>query len=48
MRNGLITTEKALADYGVAIDPATFAVDHQRSQRLRAGRAGRPAPEAEP
>ncbi len=40
MRNGLVSAEGARADYGVAIDPATFAVDEGETRTLRAGRVG--------
>jgi N-methylhydantoinase B len=34
--NGLVSADRAKADYGVVIDPATFAVDEKATARLRA------------
>jgi N-methylhydantoinase B len=35
VRNGLVSAEGARADYGVALDPATLAVDEGETARLR-------------
>jgi N-methylhydantoinase B len=35
VRNGLVSLESARRDYGVAIDPATWAVDEAETTRLR-------------
>jgi N-methylhydantoinase B len=39
LRNGLISPDKAERDYAVAADPATLAVDAERTRALRARRA---------
>jgi N-methylhydantoinase B len=41
VRNGLISTEKAQNDYGVAIDSRTLGVDVERTNQLRTRRAAR-------
>ena len=35
IRNGLVSAEKAKKDYGVVIDPASFAVNYQATAELR-------------
>lgn len=37
VRNGFVTVEAAAADYGVVVDPSTFAVDEEATEGLRAG-----------
>jgi N-methylhydantoinase B len=37
VRNGFVSVEAAVRDYGVAVDPTTFAVDLAATGRLRAG-----------
>jgi N-methylhydantoinase B len=39
VRNGFVSAESAAAAYGVVLDPGTFAVDEERTTRLRAVRA---------
>ena len=41
VRNGLVSLQAAQRDYGVAVDPATFEVDQDRTDELRL--AGQPA-----
>ena len=36
VRAGLLDTAQAVALYGVAVDPATFAIDAEATRRLRA------------
>lgn len=38
VRNGFVSPEAALRDYGVQVDPETFAVDDEETRRLRASR----------
>jgi len=38
VRNGIISFEAARRDYGVAVDPATFAVIQDETERLRSSR----------
>lgn len=40
VRNGFVTIERAASEYGVAVDPATFAVDEDATATLRAEQAG--------
>ena len=35
VRDGLVSVENAAADYGVALDSRTFAVDEKRTRELR-------------
>ncbi|HZQ08596.1 MAG TPA: hydantoinase B/oxoprolinase family protein [Anaerolineae bacterium] len=35
VRNGFVTLERARSEYGVAVDPTTFAVDEQATAELR-------------
>lgn len=37
VRNGFVSVEAAAADYGVVVDPSTFAVDEEATEGLRAG-----------
>ena len=37
-RNGFVSPEAALRDYGVRVDPETFAVDAEETRRLRTSR----------
>jgi len=37
-RNGIISVESAKEDYGVVIDPTTFAVDVEATKALREGK----------
>ncbi len=32
---GLVSAERARIDYGVAIDPETFEIDREETERLR-------------
>ncbi|MBI2962654.1 MAG: hydantoinase B/oxoprolinase family protein [Deltaproteobacteria bacterium] len=43
VRNGLVSVERAAAEYGVAIDPTTLEVDVEATRRRRSAAAGRPA-----
>jgi N-methylhydantoinase B len=40
VRQGYVSAQAARADYGVVVDPASFAVDEKATRRLR----GRGAP----
>jgi N-methylhydantoinase B len=42
VRNGFVTVERAAAEYGVVVDPVTFAVDRDAMAKLR------PGPESDP
>ena len=39
VRNGIISFAAAERDYGVAVDPETFAVKEEETQRLRSSRS---------
>ena len=39
VRNGIVSPEAAERDYGVAVDPATFALDRDRTNLLRKARS---------
>jgi N-methylhydantoinase B len=41
VRQGYVSAKVARADYGVVVDPVSFAVDEKATQRLRGGRAAR-------
>jgi len=43
VRQGYVSAEAARAEYGVVVDPVSFAVDEKATQRLRGRRAaGKP------
>jgi N-methylhydantoinase B/oxoprolinase/acetone carboxylase alpha subunit len=43
VRQGYVSAKVARANYGVVVDPVSFAVDEKATQRLRGGRAaGKP------
>jgi N-methylhydantoinase B len=35
VRNGFVSIEKAKEDYGIVIDPITFEVNEEKTQKLR-------------
>jgi len=35
VKNGIISVEKAKEDYGVVVDPETFEVNMQETEKLR-------------
>jgi N-methylhydantoinase B len=40
VENGYVSIERAAADYGVVVDPRTFAVDAEATRKLRSSRQG--------
>ena len=38
VRNGILSVQSALEDYGVVLDPEAFQVDFTQTEKLRSGR----------